>query len=72
LALLHLHVGGNRVGCYQSMRVAYLRRAGFAKIDRVAEHGLFDDASSSRVGQTLISLNLVATKAAARSPAAAS
>jgi protein O-GlcNAc transferase len=54
----------HKVGCYQSMMVDYLRRAGFAGVARVNEHGLFDDASSLRVGQTLISLNLVATKAA--------
>ncbi len=41
----------------------YLGDAGFARVERVPEHGLFDDSSSLRFAGELISLNVVAVKA---------
>ncbi len=51
------------VGLTWEFLVAYLERAGFAGVERVAEHGLFDDTSSLRYAGELISLNAVARKA---------
>jgi predicted SAM-dependent methyltransferase len=45
---------------------AYLERAGFAAVDRVAEHDLFDDTSSLRFAGELVSLNVVARKPSER------
>ncbi|HKA89449.1 MAG TPA: methyltransferase domain-containing protein [Haliangiales bacterium] len=50
------------VGLTWEFLVAFLERAGFARIERVAEHGIFDDTSALRVGGVLISLNAVARK----------
>jgi len=52
----------HKVGCWHALLVDYLQRAGFSNVERVAEHGLFKDASSLRVGNSLISLNVVAVK----------
>lgn len=40
----------------------YLKEAGFVSIKRVSEFGLFDDASSLKLFDNLISLNVEATK----------
>jgi predicted SAM-dependent methyltransferase len=40
----------------------FLRKAGFDRIARVAEFGLFDDSSKLKLGPTLISLNVSARK----------
>lgn len=40
----------------------YLQRVGFQDCETVPEFGLFDDCSSMRILDTLISLNVVATK----------
>jgi predicted SAM-dependent methyltransferase len=50
------------VGLTQDILGTYLRRAGFAEVERVGEFGLFEDTSSLRVYGTLISLNLIASK----------
>jgi predicted SAM-dependent methyltransferase len=48
------------VGLSHDTLEPFLRRAGFRAIERVDEHGLFDDASALRFAGRLISLNLVA------------
>jgi predicted SAM-dependent methyltransferase len=48
------------VGLSHDTLEPFLRRAGFHEIERVAEHGRFDDASALRFAGRLISLNLVA------------
>ena len=53
------------VGLAWDFLYAYLERAGFVAIERVAEHGLFDDTSSLRYAGALISLNVTARKAEA-------
>jgi predicted SAM-dependent methyltransferase len=40
----------------------YLEEAGFEEYEQVSEFGLFDDCSSMRLVDTLISLNAIATK----------
>jgi predicted SAM-dependent methyltransferase len=40
----------------------YLKDAGFGKIMRVNEFDLFEDSSRLRLGQALISLNMIARK----------
>jgi predicted SAM-dependent methyltransferase len=40
----------------------YLRLAGFSRIERVSDFGLFDDYSSLQFGESPISLNVVAYK----------
>jgi predicted SAM-dependent methyltransferase len=40
----------------------YLAEVGFREYEPVAEFGMFNDRSSSRLGETLISLNAIATK----------
>jgi predicted SAM-dependent methyltransferase len=42
--------------------VSYLLEAGFSEVEQVSEFNLFDDCSSLRILDTLISLNVVATK----------
>ena len=71
---LRLHIGGkqvkegwkilNKVGLTGEVLGTYLRDAGFADLQRVNEFGEFDDASSLKLGPTLISLNVVARKPA--------
>lgn len=48
----------------------YLRQAGFAEVERTGDFGLFEDASRLRVAGRPISLNVIATKAAAAAVAA--
>jgi len=48
------------VGLTEEFLVGYLLRIGFPTVERVAEFALFDDASSLRFRETLISLNLIA------------
>jgi predicted SAM-dependent methyltransferase len=40
----------------------YLQEAGFSEVEQVSEFNLFNDCSSLRILDTLISLNVVATK----------
>jgi predicted SAM-dependent methyltransferase len=41
---------------------SYLQEAGFSKVEQVSEFNLFNDCSSLKILDTLISLNVVATK----------
>ena len=41
---------------------SYLEEAGFSEVEQVSEFNLFNDCSSLRILDTLISLNVVATK----------
>jgi predicted SAM-dependent methyltransferase len=41
---------------------SYLQEAGFSEVEQVSEFNLFNDCSSLRILDTLISLNVVATK----------
>jgi predicted SAM-dependent methyltransferase len=41
---------------------SYLQEAGFSEVEQVSEFNLFSDCSSLRILDTLISLNVVATK----------
>lgn len=52
----------HQVGLNWDFARAFLARAGFAAVERVEDHGLFDDASRVEVGGVPISLNLVARK----------
>lgn len=52
----------HKVGCWEEFLALYLMNVGFKEPERVAEFGLFDDYSSFRVADELISLNMVATK----------
>jgi hypothetical protein len=50
------------VGLIEDFLVNYFRQSGFARWRRVEEFSVFDDASGLRVGEYLISLNMIATK----------
>jgi predicted SAM-dependent methyltransferase len=50
------------VGLWGEYLADRLFRAGFAEVYRVQEFGLFEDTSSMRLGDTRISLNMVATR----------
>ena len=50
------------VGLTAEFVAEFLARAGFARVDRVREFGLFDDSSGLRFRDTLISLNVIAYK----------
>jgi predicted SAM-dependent methyltransferase len=50
------------VGLTEKILAWYVEEAGFAGMERVDEHGLFDDSSSLRWEGVLISLNVVAFK----------
>ena len=50
------------VGFNAEILVYFLNRAGFHDIYRVPEFGFFNDTSSLRLGENLISLNVIATK----------
>jgi predicted SAM-dependent methyltransferase len=52
----------HRVGLTWDILGDYLARAGFAAVTRVAEHGIFDDASGLRFAGELISLNVTARR----------
>ncbi len=52
----------HHVGLSLDIFARYLKGAGFADIERVERFGLFDDTSDLRVGDTLISLNVIASK----------
>jgi predicted SAM-dependent methyltransferase len=52
----------NKVGFSWDSLQQYLQRAGFRDIARVQEFGIFDDTSSMRIKDTLISLNVEARK----------
>lgn len=58
----------HRVGLNQDFLAAYLTRAGFERLQRVTNHGLFADSSQTVVAGTPISLNLNAFKPAAPAP----
>jgi predicted SAM-dependent methyltransferase len=52
----------HKVGFDIDFLTAYLEAAGFKEYRQVSELGLFNDTSSMRVMNTLISLNILATK----------
>lgn len=52
----------HKVGLIEEFLVNYLGRAGFTNWRRVEEFSLFDDGSSLRLGEYLVSLNMIATK----------
>ena len=52
----------HKVGLIEDFLVNYFRQSGFARWRRVEEFSVFDDDSSLRVGEYLISLNMIATK----------
>lgn len=52
----------HKVGLTREFAQQYLGKAGFKTLRRVREFGIFDDASSLKVGGVLISLNLEAVK----------
>jgi len=52
----------HKVGMFEELLIKYLNHAGFEQVRKVEEFGLFDDSSSMRLGEVLISLNLIATK----------
>ncbi|MDP6429842.1 MAG: methyltransferase domain-containing protein [Rhodospirillales bacterium] len=52
----------HKVGLIEEFLVNYLRRAGFTNWRRVEEFSLFNDGSSLRLGEYLVSLNMIATK----------
>ena len=52
----------HKVGLIEDFLVNYFRQSGFARWRRVEEFSVFDDASGLRVGEYLISLNMIATK----------
>jgi predicted O-linked N-acetylglucosamine transferase (SPINDLY family)/predicted SAM-dependent methyltransferase len=70
LLLMRMAFGGQMdahdfhyVGLTHEILGGYLSRAGFVRIEKVAEFHLFRDTSSYRFGNTLISLNVIAYKA---------
>jgi predicted O-linked N-acetylglucosamine transferase (SPINDLY family)/predicted SAM-dependent methyltransferase len=70
LLLMRMAFGGqldahdfHYVGLTQEILGRYLSRAGFARMEKISEFHLFDDTSSLRFGDTLISLNVIAHKA---------
>tara|TARA_B100000315_G_scaffold258552_1_gene311129 strand:+ start:3037 stop:3549 length:513 start_codon:yes stop_codon:yes gene_type:complete len=52
----------HKTGLFEELLNKYLNHVGFEKIQKVDEFNLFDDSSSMRLGDVLISLNLIATK----------
>lgn len=52
----------HQVGLNEELLDAYLHEAGFVNFRRVAEFGIFDDASKIRIWDNLISLNVVVEK----------
>ncbi len=52
----------HKVGFDFNILAMYLNEAGFTEIERVVTFDLFDDCSGLRVLDTLISLNVIATK----------
>ncbi len=54
------------VGLNQEFLVGYLKSAGFGSIRKADEFGIFQDCSSMRFKDELISLNLIATKQGSR------
>jgi predicted SAM-dependent methyltransferase len=50
------------VGFDYEILSSYLQEAGFSDVEQVSEFNLFNDCSSIRILDTLISLNVVATK----------
>lgn len=52
----------HKTGFNEALLGQYLREAGFDKIERVKEFGIFDDTSSMRVFGNFLSLNVEATK----------
>ena len=52
----------HKVGLTEEFLTVFLNRAGFHRLERVQEFGLFDDASKLRLGGHLISVNMIATK----------
>lgn len=52
----------HKVGFDFDILAMYLEEVGFVEYEQVSEFNLFDDCSSLRVSDTLISLNVVATK----------
>lgn len=53
----------HKVGFDFDILAMYLAEVGFEECERVSEFGLFNDCSSMRLMDTLISLNVIATKA---------
>ena len=67
--LMHMMFGGqsdehdfHHTGFWDYALVSQLAAAGFGDVYKVQTFGLFDDSSNSRVGEVLVSLNLVAVK----------
>ncbi|MGB3240185.1 MAG: hypothetical protein WBB29_17975, partial [Geitlerinemataceae cyanobacterium] len=52
----------HKVGFDFDILAMYLEEVGFEEYEKVSEFGLFDDCSSMQLMETLISLNVVATK----------
>ena len=52
----------HKVGLTWDFAQEFLRQAGFSVLKRVPEFGIFDDASSLKLGSVLVSLNIEATK----------
>ncbi|MGB3560904.1 MAG: methyltransferase domain-containing protein [Geitlerinemataceae cyanobacterium] len=52
----------HKVGFDFDILAMYLEEVGFEEYEKVSEFGLFDDCSSMQLMDTLISLNVVATK----------
>jgi predicted SAM-dependent methyltransferase len=52
----------HKVGFDADILMAFLSAAGFGDFAEVSEFGLFQDCSSLRMMDTLISLNMTATK----------
>ena len=50
------------VGLYKDILEPFLFEAGFAKLEYVENLDIFEDASTIRIGGTLISLNTIAFK----------
>ncbi|MBF2014416.1 MAG: methyltransferase domain-containing protein [Rivularia sp. T60_A2020_040] len=54
----------HKVGFDFDILALYLEEVGFQQYEPVSEFGLFQDCSSLRISDTLISLNVIATKSA--------
>jgi predicted SAM-dependent methyltransferase len=52
----------HKVGFDEDILASYLQEVGFIDCEVISEFGLFDDCSGMRLGDQLISLNMVATK----------
>ncbi len=50
------------VGLTHEILGNYLSRAGFTRIEKAGDFGLFEDTSSLRFGSTPVSLNVIAYK----------